>query len=88
MSGIGDLREHLFDTIWQLKAGSLDNNTAQSICNVASKLLQSAEIELKLRQMTNDFQSGGGFLIEAGQEGSAPKPLKVTRMAGVWPAAK
>lgn len=70
MSGITELREHLFDTIRKLKSGAMENSTAEAICKTADKLLHSAEIELKLRQLTNDFRSGAGFLIE----GSASSP--------------
>jgi hypothetical protein len=97
MSSMRDLREHLFDTIRQLKAGSIDNPTASSICPVAARLLDSAEIELKLRQMTGDYQTGTGFLIDVTPTDTAqpqivappgqPKaasPLKVRRMTGVY----
>lgn len=94
MSTMADLRESLFDTIKQLKAGTIKSEQAASICNVAGRLLQSAEIELKLRQLTGDFHSGGGFLIDVSPveiKGAVLPPTDkpaARRMDGIWPIPK
>lgn len=86
MSGITELREHLFDTIRQLKSGTMDNARADAICKTADKLLKSAEIELKLRQLTNDFRSGPGFLIEGASSSTMVEtPVKTMEKPAVLP---
>lgn len=47
-----DLRGHLFDTIEQLKdPEGIDVRRAGEICKAAGRLIQTAEVEIKYRQL-------------------------------------
>lgn len=46
---MADLRESLFDAIDELRSGDMEESTAKEICQVADRILTSAELEIKYR---------------------------------------
>lgn len=58
MSNITDLRHHLFSVIDGLrnpnKEARLDCSTAEAICLAAKRLIETAEIEIKFRQVMGE----------------------------------
>ena len=58
MSNISDLRHHLFSVIEGLnnpnKEARLDCATAEAICLAAKRLIETAEVEIKFRQVMGE----------------------------------
>jgi hypothetical protein len=63
---ISDLRSHLFDVIEGLKnpnkEARLDCQTADSICLAAKRLIETAEVEIKFRQVMGDKVKPSPFM--------------------------
>jgi len=66
---IEDLRETLFDTIEQIKAGKMDVEKAKSITAIAQVIVNSARAEVDFLKNVNQ-QGNTGFI------GAGPKQLK------------
>lgn len=63
---IGELRDHLFDTIEKLKSGTVDVRTAQAVAQLGDVIVQSAKVEVDYLKMSGEMHSG--FIgLEAGQ---------------------
>jgi uncharacterized damage-inducible protein DinB len=58
---IQDLRETLFDTIEQIKAGKLDVEKAKAITNIAQVIVNSAKAEVDFLKNVNQ-QGNTGFI--------------------------
>ena len=56
---IGDLRNHLFETIEMLKAndGSMDIKTARAIKDAADSIIGTAKVELEFIELTGATES-------------------------------
>lgn len=65
-NGIGDLRNHLFDVIERLKDPQpetpIDIESAQVICLAAKRLIETAEVEIKFRQIVGKEMEASEFL--------------------------
>jgi hypothetical protein len=75
-NGIQDLRNHLFETLEQLKDDEkpMDIERAKAICTVAEKLIDTARVEVKFLEVTGEAVQGAGFFkpqIPALPEGKA-----------------
>lgn len=66
MSNITDLRGHLFDVIEGLKnpnkEARLDCQTAEAICLAAKRLIETAEVEIKFRQVMGEKIKPSDFM--------------------------
>ena len=60
------LRGHLFDTITQLKAGTMKVDQAQAISDVGRTILESAKVEMAYMKMTDASKSGSALLGDVG----------------------
>jgi hypothetical protein len=60
---MSDLRNHLFETIEQLKDPEkpMDVDRAQAVSNVASTIINSVKVELKYYEMTGEGQGAADF---------------------------
>lgn len=56
---LGDLRDHLFETLEGLKDGSLDVDQAKAVTGVAQALIGSAKVELDYMRLTGNHKSSG-----------------------------
>lgn len=67
MSNITDLRSHLFKVIEGLnnpnKEARLDCKTAEAICLAARRLIETAEVEIKFRQVMGDKVKASEFMM-------------------------
>lgn len=65
-NSITDLRNHLFDVIERLKDPDektpIDCETAEVICLAAKRLIETAEVEIKFRQLTGRENESSDFL--------------------------
>lgn len=71
---IGDLRDHLFDTLSMLKSGdeNMDVEKAKTICDIGQTIINSGKLEVEAMKVTG-ANRGTGFLPELpGDPSSAP----------------
>jgi hypothetical protein len=65
-NGITDLRNHLFETLERLKdpdpKSPMDTETAESVCLVAKRLIETAQVEIEFRRLTGQTAVGSEFL--------------------------
>lgn len=65
-NNINDLRNHLFDVMERLKDPEpktpIDCETAEAICLVAKRLIETAEVELKYRALAKKDLTASDFL--------------------------
>lgn len=61
MKDINDLREHLFDTIAQVKQGTMDLARAKQIADVGRVIVDSAKVEVEAMRAVG-AKKGTGFL--------------------------
>ncbi len=59
---IPDLRDHLFDTIEQLKTGKMELQTAKAITNAAQTIINSAKVEVDFIKAMGGIGEGTGFI--------------------------
>lgn len=73
VSNITDLREHLFKVIDGLenpnKEARLDCKTAEAICLAAKRLIETAEVEIRFRQIMGDRVKPSDFMSLPGKKG-------------------
>jgi hypothetical protein len=77
---LDDLREVLFETIADLRAKKITVAEADSVCVVAKRLIETAEVELKF--LASD--RAAEFVPSAKAQPKAP--LAVRHQKGEWPA--
>jgi predicted RNA methylase len=58
---LSDLRDHLFETIEQLKDGDMQIDKAKTIADVAQVIINSAKVEVDYLKVTDQAQ-GTGFM--------------------------
>lgn len=58
---IQDLRNELFDTLKKVKSGEMEIHQAQSVCDIASVIIDSARAETEFVKMA-DAMSGSDFI--------------------------
>lgn len=77
-NGMVDLRNHLFDTLERLKDPDhktpMDSDTAEAICLVAKRLLESAEIEIQYRKLVGNKDGVSHFLTDSINEAKSDRP--------------
>lgn len=76
-NSIDDLRNHLFDVLERLKDPDTEHQmkveTAETICLVAKRLIESAEVEIKFRAITKgDFMPSEFLNLETRSIQQAP----------------
>lgn len=58
---ISDLRQHLFDTLRDLRGDDMELDRAKAICEVAKQITDSAKVEVDYLRATEQTQ-GTGFI--------------------------
>jgi hypothetical protein len=76
---IEDLRNHLFETLEQLKDPEkpMDIERAKAVAEVAGKIIDSAKVEVAFLKVTG-ASSGTGFIPEERQLRPAAAPSAIT----------
>lgn len=78
-NGMADLRNHLFEVLERLKdpdpKTAIDGDTAEAICLVAKRLLESAEVEIKYRQLVGAKEGEMPFIADKQNGGLLPKKV-------------
>lgn len=69
---VEDLREHLFETIAGLRAGTMDIERAKTISDVAQTIINSAKVEVEAARIAESAQAPK-FL--GGAEPALPKGI-------------
>ena len=69
---VEDLREHLFATLAELRAGTMDVDKAKAVSEVAQTIINSAKVEVDYQRV----QGGTGGSRFLGVEGK-PEPEKL-----------
>lgn len=67
MKTVNDLREALFETLEQLKAGKIDVHQAKAVSEVAQTIINTAKVEVDYCRVTEQ-RSGSGFLPDEPQQ--------------------
>lgn len=75
---IQDLRDHLFETIEQLKDkdAPMDIERAKAVADVAGKIIDSAKVEVDFMKVTGQAK-GSGFIPEDRQLEAKPERPKL-----------
>jgi len=65
-----DLRETLFETLEGIKAGTVDPRQAKAIADVADRIIETADLELRYSEIVSRLDRDG--------QGISPGPLLLT----------
>ncbi|MBL8002857.1 MAG: hypothetical protein JNL05_12950 [Flavobacteriales bacterium] len=76
---IGALREHLFDTIEGLKAGTVEVKHAQAVAHLANVLVHSVKVEVDALRIIGGQATG--FVGDGSALPEAPAPAKASPKA-------
>lgn len=78
---IGDLRDHLFETLEALKDSEkpMEIDRANAVANVARQIIDSAKVEVEYAKVTGAI-STSGFIPEAGS--TDPLPARPRALTG------
>lgn len=81
-SNLDELREHLFATLREVKAGTLEIDRAKAVVQVAEQLIDTARVEVDYVRVTGE--TGGSTFIArsprlADKKSDAPDPSIVSR---------
>lgn len=72
---LGDLRDHLFESIEMLKSGEMEIDKAQAINGLAQTLVASAKVEVDYIKQVGGISDRSDFI-----EGSTtPAPLRLAK---------
>ena len=72
---LGDLRDHLFESIEMLKSGEMEIDKAQAINGLAQTLVASAKVEVDYIKQVGGISDRSDFI-----EGSSqPAPLRLAK---------
>ena len=72
---IVDLREHLFDIIEGVKAGTVESGDAKVIVNAAQSIINSAKVEVEYLKIMGSIGDGSGFIpLESHEQISITPP--------------
>lgn len=63
-NNIGDLRDHLFDTIQKLKDGSMTVETANAICKTGKVIVDSAKVEVQFLNVAEKSEGMNVSLVK------------------------
>jgi hypothetical protein len=79
---MSDLRDHLFETLEQLKDGDkpMELDRAKVVCEVAKNLIESAKVEVQFLKVIGAEDAGSGFFGRVEQEHKGVSPTPVPRM--------
>lgn len=82
-SSMTDLRGHLFRVIERLQepdvSKRMDRETAETICLAAKRLLESAEVEIKVRNTLNKAAVLTAFLAEVDGSNISEPTKRISR---------
>ena len=82
---ITDLRDHLFDAIEGLKAGTLELDKARAIADLGQTVINSAKVEVDFLRATGKTQGSGFLALPAADDDNLPagdtvKPIQGGRI--------
>jgi hypothetical protein len=72
---LGDLRDHLFESIEMLKSGDMEIDKAQAINGLAQTLVASAKVEVDYIRQVGGISDRSDFI----EGSSAPAPLRLAK---------
>jgi hypothetical protein len=72
---LGDLRDHLFESIEMLKSGEMEIDKAQAINGLAQTLVASAKVEVDYIKQVGGISDRSDFI----EGSSAPAPLRLAK---------
>jgi hypothetical protein len=59
---ISDLRKHLFDAIEGVRNGTMDNDKAKTVAELAKVVVDSAKVEVDFMKVRGESKGGTGFV--------------------------
>lgn len=79
---IETLREHLFDALDSLKAGSMDVDKAKAVSEIAQTIINSAKVEVDFMRARGNDRSTGFVPELPDQTPGAPRLVKGRAQSG------